>query len=77
VLASGTSSRPKNARDLTLQPFVGIMGANQSRCFVLSGGVIKGGVQLEFGNLWGPQEQRLTVFPGLHLQTRPVFGKRL
>jgi hypothetical protein len=27
VLASGPSAHPKNARDLTFQPFVGIMGA--------------------------------------------------
>jgi hypothetical protein len=43
VLASGPSARPKNARDLTFQLFVGIMGASQSNCFVLSGGVVKGG----------------------------------
>jgi hypothetical protein len=39
VLASGPSTHPKNARDLTCQPFVGIMG-----CFVLSGSVVKGGL---------------------------------
>jgi hypothetical protein len=43
MLASGSSTHPKNARDLTFQPFVGIMGANRSSCFVLSGGVVKGG----------------------------------
>jgi hypothetical protein len=43
VLALGPSTHPKNARDLTFQPFVGIMGADQSSCFKLSGGVIKGG----------------------------------
>jgi hypothetical protein len=39
----GLSACPKNARDLTFQPFVDIMGADRSSCFVLSGGVIKGG----------------------------------
>jgi hypothetical protein len=29
VLTSGPSAHPKNARDLTFQPFVGIMGANR------------------------------------------------
>jgi hypothetical protein len=43
VLALGTSARPKNARDLTFQPFVGIMGADRSSRFMLSGGIIKGG----------------------------------
>jgi hypothetical protein len=57
------STWPKNARDLTLQPFVGIMDSDQSSCFMLSGGIINRGVQLEFGNLWDPQEQRLMVFP--------------
>jgi hypothetical protein len=42
VLASGPSTHPKNARDLTFQPFVGIIGTNQSSCFVLSGDVVKG-----------------------------------
>jgi hypothetical protein len=28
VLALGLSAHPKNARDLTFQPFVGIMGTN-------------------------------------------------
>jgi hypothetical protein len=44
VLASGSSAHPKNARDLTLQPVVGIMGTDQSSCFVLSGGINKGGL---------------------------------
>jgi hypothetical protein len=39
----GSSARPKNARDLTFQPFVGIMGADRSSCFVLSGSIVKGG----------------------------------
>jgi hypothetical protein len=43
VLALGPSTCPKNARDLTFQPFVGIMGANRSSCFVLSGDIVKGG----------------------------------
>jgi hypothetical protein len=43
VLASGTSACPKNARDLTFQPFVGIMGTDRSSCFMLNGGVIKEG----------------------------------
>jgi hypothetical protein len=43
VLALGPSARPKNARDLTFQPFVGNMGAVQSICFLLSGSVIKRG----------------------------------
>jgi hypothetical protein len=42
-VASGPSTSPKNARDLTFQPFVGIMGTDWSSCFVLSGGVIKEG----------------------------------
>jgi hypothetical protein len=76
VLASGPSACPKNARDLTFQPFVGIMGAYWSSCFLLSGGIVTGG-QLEFGNLWGPREPRLMVFLRLHLQTRPVVGRSL
>jgi hypothetical protein len=52
VLASGPSAHPKNARDPTFQPFVGIMGTNRSICFLLSGGIIKRGeIWLEFGNL--------------------------
>jgi hypothetical protein len=51
ILASGLSARPKDARYLTFQPFVGIMGAHQSSCFLLDGGVIRGGVWPEFGNL--------------------------
>jgi hypothetical protein len=43
VLALGLSTHYKNARDLTFQPFVGIMGANRSSCFVLSGGIVKEG----------------------------------
>jgi hypothetical protein len=43
VLASGPSAHPKKARDLIFQPFVGIMGTNQSSCFVLSGVIINGG----------------------------------
>jgi hypothetical protein len=50
VLALGPSACPTNVRDLTFQPFVGIMGASRSSCFVLSGGVVRG-VQLEFENL--------------------------
>jgi hypothetical protein len=34
---------PSAARDLTLQPFVGIMGAHRSSCFMLSDCVLKGG----------------------------------
>jgi hypothetical protein len=41
VLALGPSARPKNARDLTFQPFVGIMHVDQSICFLLSGGIVK------------------------------------
>jgi hypothetical protein len=55
----GTLCHPKNGRDLTFQPFVGIMGADQSSCFMLSGGIVKGECWLEFGNLWGSQ-----FFPG-------------
>jgi hypothetical protein len=43
VLALGPSACPRNARDLTFQPFVGIIGAYQSRCFMLSGTIVKGG----------------------------------
>jgi hypothetical protein len=43
VLALGLSTCPKNARDLTFQPFVGIMGTDLSSCFMLSGGIVKGG----------------------------------
>jgi hypothetical protein len=50
------------------------MGANRSSCFILNGGIIKG-VQLEFGNLRGPQEHRQMVLPKLHLQIRPVVGR--
>jgi hypothetical protein len=42
VLALGPSACPKNARDLTFRPFVGIMGTGQSGCFVLSEGIVKG-----------------------------------
>jgi hypothetical protein len=45
-VASGPSTHPKNARDLIFQPFVGIMGADQSdrsSCFMLNGGIVKGG----------------------------------
>jgi hypothetical protein len=41
VLASGLSDFPKNARDLTFQPFVGIMGADRSSYFMLNGDIIK------------------------------------
>jgi hypothetical protein len=41
VLASETSAHNKNARDLTFQPFVGIMGVDQSSYFMLSGVIIK------------------------------------
>jgi hypothetical protein len=61
--------------EIIFQPFVGIMGANSSSYFMLSEGIVKGWVQLEFGNLCGPQEWRLMVFPRLHLQTRPIAGK--
>jgi hypothetical protein len=44
VLALGHSASPKNARDLTFQSFVGIMGADRSSCFMLIGSVIKGGL---------------------------------
>jgi hypothetical protein len=45
VLASGPSTCPKNTRDLTFQPFIDIMDAVPSSCFMLTVGVIKG----EFG----------------------------
>jgi hypothetical protein len=49
MLALGLSACPKNATDLTFQPFVGIMGSDQSICFLLSGDVVKGGgICLEF-----------------------------
>jgi hypothetical protein len=38
VLASGPSTCPKIAKDLTFQPFVSILG-----CFILNGGIVKGG----------------------------------
>jgi hypothetical protein len=43
MLALGPSACPKNAKELTFWPFVGIMGAYRSSCFVLSGGIVKGG----------------------------------
>jgi hypothetical protein len=36
-----------DAKDLTFQPFVGIMGADGSRCFMLSEGIITGGSSLK------------------------------
>jgi hypothetical protein len=69
VLASGHFTRPKNARDLTFQPFVGSIGADRSGCFMLSGGVDKGGL----AGIW--KFVRLMVFPSLHLQRRPVVGR--
>jgi hypothetical protein len=77
VLALGPSACPKNARDLTFQPFVGIVGANQSSCFVLSGGVIgedSAGIWKFVGS---PGVEADFLFPRLHLQTRPVFRRRL
>jgi hypothetical protein len=55
VLASGPSTHPKNARDLTFQPFVGIIGADQSICFVLSGSITGGGL----AGIW-----KFVRFPG-------------
>jgi hypothetical protein len=40
VLALGLPAHPKNARDLTFQPFSGNMDTVQSICFLLSGGGI-------------------------------------
>jgi hypothetical protein len=39
MLVLELSAYPKNARDLTFQTFVGIMGADQSSCFVVSVGL--------------------------------------
>jgi hypothetical protein len=44
VLALRPSAHPKNARDLTFHSFVGIMGSDPSSCFMLSGGIVKGGL---------------------------------
>jgi hypothetical protein len=74
VLASGPSAHPKNARDLTVQPFVGIMGASHSSCFVLSGGIIKEGLDGIWKFVRSPVVE-LMVFPRLHLQTSPIVGK--
>jgi hypothetical protein len=65
MLASGLSTCPKDARDLTFQPFVGIMGADPSICFLLEGGIFKvGGLTQNLEICVLPGSRSRWCFPG-------------